>query len=365
MAEKKSIVGLIRPDLARFAGYAAAKSPDVLADIEGERVVKLDANENSYGCSPRLPEVFTSRIATNIYPDSTQKLLRAALSTYCGAPPERIVAGCGSDQLIDTMMRLFLEPGDEVINLVPTFSMFPFYIQLNAGRMVEVPRDDEFRVRVDAIKAALTPRTKLILLATPNNPTGTVTPREDIIEILELGLPTLVDEAYYEFVGETVADLVGVYPNLMVLRTFSKWAGLAGLRVGYGLYPDDVAACMMAVKEPYGINAAAQLAAIESLKDLDCLLGRVRTIIAEREQLFRQLQEMDWLRPYPSRANFILNDVVKGSAAEIHRRLERRGVLTRRFETPILKDTLRFSVGTPEDNEILVRELRRIGGESA
>jgi len=365
MAEKKSIAGLIRPDLTRFAGYAAAKSPDVLEEIEGERVVKLDANENSYGCSPRLPEAFSRQIETSIYPDSTQTLLKAALSEYTGVAPEHIVAGSGSDQLIDTMMRLFLEPGDEVINLVPTFAMFQFFTALNAGKVVEVPRDAEFRVSVDAIKSAITPRTKLILIATPNNPTGTITPRADILEILDLGLPTLVDEAYYEFTGDTVADLVGEYPNLMVLRTFSKWAGLAGLRVGYGLYPKDIANYLMAIKEPYSVNAAAQLAAIESLKDLDCLLGRVRTIVAEREQLFKMLEQMDWLRPYPSWANFILTDVLRGSAVDLQKKLERRGVLTRYFNTPLLKDTLRISVSTPEDNEILVRELKRIGGDSA
>ncbi len=365
MTARKSIIGSIRPDLADFVGYAAAKSPDVIKDYAGERLVKLDANENPYGCSPSLPEAYIKQIATSIYPDSTQTQLRAALAQYTGVDAFHIVAGAGSDPLIDTMLRLFITPGDEVINFTPSFSMFPFYTALNGGKLVAVPRDDAFAVPLGALKRAVTPRTKLILIATPNNPTGTITPRADILEILELGLPTLVDEAYYEFTGDTVADLVGEYPNLCVLRTFSKWAGLAGIRIGYGLYARDIAACMMAVKDPYGINAAAQLAALESLKDLYFLMTRVKTIIAERERLRETLQGFYWLKPYPSRANFILTEVRRGTAADLHSRLLARGVLTRHFQTPRLQGMIRISVGTPKDNVMLVRELTRIGGESA
>ena len=142
------------------------------------------------------------------------------------------MSSAGSDQLIDLILRLFLEHGDEVINLVPTFAMFRFFTELCGGTPVTVPRDKNFSVDISAVKKAITKKTKVILLASPNNPTGTLTPREDILELLDTGLLVLVDEAYYEFVGQTVAPLIGQYQNLMVLRTFSKWAGLAGLRVG-------------------------------------------------------------------------------------------------------------------------------------
>jgi len=219
-------------------------------------------------------------------------------------------------------------------------------------------------VDVAAVKRAITPRTKLIFVATPDNPTGALTPRADIVEILDTGRPVLVDEAYYEFIGETVVDLLDEYPNLMVLRTFSKWAGLAGLRVGYGMFPPEIAAYLMAIKEPYCVNAAAQTAVYASLKDVDALKERVRAIITERERLFPILKKIDWLKPYPSAANFILCKVLRGDAAGLQKKLESRGVLTRHFETPLLNNCIRFSVGRPEQNDVLVRELKRMGGES-
>ena len=152
---------------------------------------------------------------------------------------ERIVAGHGSNTLIDLIVRLFVGPGDEVINCVPTFDMYRFSTEICGGTVVNVNRDDNFAVDVKAIKAAINRKTKLIFLATPNNPTGNIVPRQDILEIIDTGVPVVVDEAYYEFSGETVMPLVEQYQNLMVLRSFSKWAGLAGLRVGYGVFPPD------------------------------------------------------------------------------------------------------------------------------
>ena len=356
----------IRPELSGFGGYAASKSPQTLegkVEVPVEDIIKLDANENPYGCSPRVTPALAQYSDINVYPDSTQIELRRQLQEYTGVDMQHIVASAGSDQLIDLIMRLFVGPGDEVINCIPTFAMFRFFTDLCNGKEVAVPRDQDFNVEVDAVKQAITEKTKLIFLATPNNPTGTLMPHKEILEILDTGLPVVVDEAYYEFTGETVAPLVGKYKNLMVLRTFSKWAGLAGLRIGYGMFPPQVAGYLMRIKEPYCVNVAALVAVRESLADKDYLMANVQSIIAERERLFSCLQEIDWLKPYPSQANFILCSVLKGNARELQKQLEDRGILVRYFDQPYLKDSVRISVGRPEENDILVETLKDLGEE--
>jgi histidinol-phosphate aminotransferase len=364
--ENNGIEKLIRPDLAGFAGYAASKSPDVLEKetvAAAGRIVKLDANENPYGCSPRVNSALASFSDFSIYPDAEQTELRELLSEYTGVSASNIVASAGSDQLIDLLMRLFVSPGDEVISCTPTFAMFRFFTDLVGGKAVEIARKDDFSVDVEAVLKAITLKTKLILLATPNNPTGTLTPKEDIIKLLDSGLPLLVDEAYYEFTGQTMAPLVGKRPNLMVLRTFSKWAGLAGLRIGYGLFPKRIAEYLMAIKEPYCVNAAAQLAVSETMRDIEYLQVNIRKIVDERKRLFKILEEISWLEPYPTQANFILCSVNNGKAKDLQKLLEDRGILVRYFDKPFLNDCIRISVGKPEDSDILVTALREIGGE--
>ncbi len=361
------IAKLIRPELAGFVGYAASKSPETLVgkvEVPVEEIVKLDANENPYGCSPKVNAALATYRDMNIYPDSGQTELRKMLQEYTGVSAENIVVGAGSDQLIDLILRLFLEPGDEVINCVPTFAMFRFFMGLSNGKMVDVPRDEDYAVRVKAVKAAITRRTKIILLATPNNPTGTGTPRQDILQILDTGVPVVVDEAYYEFSGETMAPLVNQYQNLIVLRTFSKWAGLAGLRIGYGLFPSKIADYLLKIKEPYGVNVAAAVAVRESLKDRDYLMDKVNAIITERERLFAELKKLEWLKPFPSQANFIFCTVRKGKAGELQQQLQQKGILVRYFDQPYLQNSVRISVGRPEDTDALIKVLRELGEKS-
>jgi len=223
-----------------------------------------------------------------------------------------------------------------------------------------VPRDENFIVNMDAVRAAITKKTKIIMLATPDNPTGTIIPRRDILSILETGLPVVVDEAYYEFSGETVAPLVGKYENLMVFRTFSKWAGLAGLRIGYGIFPIKIADCLMRIKPPYNITMASLVAVKESLKDVDYLKGKVKEIIAERERLFAKLKKLGWIKPYPSQANFILCAVLKGQASELQQKLQKKGILVRYFDKPLLKNSIRISVGKPEHTDAVIKALKEI-----
>jgi histidinol-phosphate aminotransferase len=360
VAESTGIEKYVRPDLGGFTGYSASVSPDTLAgklEVSAEDIVKLNANENPYGCSPKVLEALAGEPPLHVYPDNGQSELRRLLEGYIGVDAGRIVAGHGSNTLIDMVVRLFVGPGDEVIDCIPTFDIYRFSTQICGGRVVNVPRDDSFAVNVKAVKAAVSRRTKLICLATPNNPTGNTMPRQDILDILGTGLPVLVDEAYYEFCGETVLPLVGKYENLMVLRSFSKWAGLAGLRVGYGIFPPRIASRLMAIKIPHNISVAAEIAVRESLEDIDYLMDNVEAIVAERERLFAELGRLEWLRPFPSRANFILCRVLGGSARELYERLQQKGILVRYFDKELVSDAVRISAGKPEHTDALMKAL--------
>ena len=353
----------VRAGLAGFGGYSASVSPDTLKGkvaAPPSGVVKLNANENPYGCSPRVTRAMAGDVPVSVYPDNGQAELRELLAGYTGAGAECIVAGHGSNTLIDLAVRLFVGPGDEVIDCIPTFDIYRFSTEICGGKIVDVPRDDDFNVDVKAVRAAITPKTKLICLATPNNPTGNVMPRQDILEILGTVLPVLVDEAYYEFCGETVAPLAEKYANLMVLRSFSKWAGLAGLRVGYGIFPPDIAGYLMAIKIPHNVGVDAEIAVRESLRDVDYLMEKVKAIVAEKDRLYAALGELDWLRPYPSQANFVLCRVLRGSAAELQAELQQRGILIRYFNKPWVDNAVRISAGRPEHTDILMQALREL-----
>jgi histidinol-phosphate aminotransferase len=320
----------------------------------------MNANENPYGCSPKVLKALAKCKHFNIYPDDGQQELRKLLAGYAGVPAARIVAGHGSNTLIDLIVRLFVGPGDEVINCVPTFDIYRFSTEICGGTLVNIHRDDNFAIDVKKVKAAISRKTKVIFLATPNNPTGNIIPQPDILEIIATGVPVVVDEAYYEFSGETVMPLSEKYDNLIVLRSFSKWAGLAGLRVGYGVFPPGITDFLMAIKIPHNVSVAAEVAVKESLADVKYLRGKVKAIIKERERLFSELQRVSWLKSYPSRANFIYCQVLEGSASELHQKLQRRGILVRYFDNPLLLNGIRISAGKPEHTDALIKALREL-----
>jgi histidinol-phosphate aminotransferase len=362
----EGIEELIRSHLITLGGYSAATSPDVLkgkVEVPVEDIIKLDANENPYGCSPRVSQALATYPYLNIYPDDGQTELRKLLEGYTGIGAQHIVVGSGSNQLIDLIIRLFVGSGDEVINCVPTFDIYRFSTKICGGTLIEVPRDENFALNVNAVKAAISKKSKLIFLANPNSPTGNITPQRDILEILDIGLPVVVDEAYYEFSGATVAPLVSRYNNLMGLRTFSKWAGLAGLRIGYGIFPPKIADYLLKIKIPYNVNVAALVAVRESLKDIDYLRGRVKAIVTERERLFGELKKLQFLKPFPSQANFIFCSVLNGRASKLQQKLQSRGILVRYFDKPLLQNGIRISVGKPEHTDALITALQEIGGE--
>ncbi len=354
---------LIRPELVTMESYTPVEPTEVLsqrAELPADKVVKLDGNENPYGCSPKVYQALATYPYYHNYPDPEQRELRKALEKYTGLDRQYIVCGMGSDELIDLILRLFLKPGDEVINCPPTFGMYPFSTDVCGGRVVDVSRDEDFALDMAGIRRALTKRTKAIFVASPNNPTGTTTTDKEILELIEAEKIVVVDEAYFEFSNITVANLVPAYPNLIVLRTFSKWAGLAGLRIGYGIFPVEIAGHLMKIKQPYNANVAAQAAVLASLADIEYLLSNVNKLVIERERLFGKLKELDWLTPYPSQGNFILCSLPKGKAKETWRQLQKRGISVRYFDTPRLKDCLRISVGRPEDTDAVIKVLKEV-----
>ncbi|MBI2866436.1 MAG: aminotransferase class I/II-fold pyridoxal phosphate-dependent enzyme, partial [Chloroflexi bacterium] len=215
--EAEAWQGLVRRNLATLPTYQAIEAPDLLArqlGIPSEGIIKLDGNENPYGCSPRVRAALAGYPHFHIYPDPAQSALRQDLSSYVGLGPGHIVAGSGSDEIIDLLLRLLLEPGDRVVNSVPTFGMYDFSTMVCGGSVVEVPRRQDFSLDVKAILEAVDSRTKVIFVANPNNPTGTLTPPDELKSLLEVGPLVVVDEAYYEFCGQSVASWVPAHDNL-------------------------------------------------------------------------------------------------------------------------------------------------------
>jgi len=354
---------MFRQHLFALQPYPWVEPVEVLSERSGvpiERLAKLDANENLYGCSPRVLHALGKCETYHIYPDPIHRELREDLEKYVGVDREHIAIGNGSNELIDLILRLFLDPGDKVVNAVPSFAMFPFHTLVCGGETVAVPRDEDYNIVVPATKAAIDERTKIVFVATPNNPTGNTTPKDDIMEFVATGKVVVVDEAYYEFSGETVADLVPKYDNLIVLRSFSKWAGIAGLRVGYGIFPKSMFEFIYRMKMPYNVNVAALVAARESLADIDFLMEKVRLVIKERELMFNLIKEQGLLKPYPSQANFIFCAASGGRGKQIKQGLDERGVFVRYFDMPLLRDSLRIGVGLPEHTDALMEALGKV-----
>ncbi|MCX6007962.1 MAG: histidinol-phosphate transaminase [Chloroflexi bacterium] len=361
MLNEKDVEYMVRGGLRHMKAYTPVDPIDLLTEkavAKAGETAKLDGNENPYGCSPRVQKALSEYKEFNRYPDPAQREVRKALAKYTGAKPESIVAGAGSDDLIDIILRLFLEPGDKVINCPPTFGMYPFCTDIAGGIVTKVPRKGDFSLDIPAIKKAADKNTKVIFIASPNNPSGNQASKDEIKELLGLDLIVVVDEAYVEFSGNSMLGMVPLYANLIVLRTFSKWAGIAGLRAGYGVCPCNIVPYMMKIKQPYNVNLAAQVAILESLEDVDYLQKTVKAMVAEREVLYKGLKQFKWLKPYPSVANFILCAVLDRSAKDVYLGLQKRGIFIRYFETPELKDYIRISVGRPEDTVNVIAALK-------
>ena len=342
----------IRRDIESMSAYTPTTSLDVFAErlgIAPRDLIKLDANENPFGPSPRVIEALAKLPNMHVYPDPESGRLRELLADYTGVPAEQILCGAGADELIELILQLFIEPGDAVINTPPTFAMYGFDAPIYHGQVIDVYRRADFSLDVAAIEAAVTQHdAKLVFLCSPNNPSGNLIEPAEIRRLLELPTTVVVDEAYIEFAeGGSLAVQVADHPNLIVLRTMSKWAGLAGLRVGYGIFPLALMPHLWKIKQPYNINVAADVAAQVSLRDTDFLLERVRQLVEQRERLEMAFAELPLLSPYPSQANFVLNRVLGMRAADFRDRLARTGIIVRYYNKPRLRDHIRISAGMP------------------
>ncbi len=361
----------IRTHLESLPPYTPIEPFEVLSARLGrstEQIVKLDANENPYGPLPIVREALGNLDFPHIYPDPESRALRKSLEEFTGVPAEYLLAGSGADELIDLLMRVMLEPGDCVLSCPPTFGMYSFDAELNAARVIEVPRFADFSLDMKSIREAVEAnKPKILFIATPNNPDGSLLDAKIIDGLLSLQVLVVLDEAYIEFADDNLgAQLsrireVPSRENLVVLRTFSKWAGLAGLRIGYGAFPQWLMQTLWNSKQPYNVNVAASIAAQVSLAHKDELTKVVAKLRNERARLSAALDEISYLQTYPTRSNFILCRVIEHDAAQLKTQLaQEHGIFVRYFNKPGLRDHIRISVGRPEDTDALIKAFKNL-----
>lgn len=300
----------------------------------------------------------------NIYPDPECRRLRGMLSDYVGVPAENLLVGCGADELIDLLMRCVLDPGDTIVDTPPTFTMYAFDADVNAARTVQVPRLEGFKLDIDGIcEAVIENDAKIVFVTSPNNPDGGVVTDAELERLLDLPCLVVLDEAYIEFAeAESRSKWVLERGNMVVFRTFSKSAGLAGLRVGYGVFPTDLITYLWRAKQPYNVSAAAELAACTALEHVDYMNNIRDALVQERRVLMRELDSLTYLEPYKSESNFILCKVTQGvDAQDLKQKLQNEyGVMVRHYNKELLKGYVRISVGMPEQTQVLMAALRDI-----
>ena len=319
-------------------------------------MVKLDANE---GSNYLLKGGFKiDSFKANLYPDSDCSSLREKMAFYYGCKAENIMVGNGSSEIINTVINAYCEKADKVMSFVPSFSMYKTYCDLCSAEYVGVDSEDDFSQDINKlIKEAKMLDPKIIIICNPNNPTGYVTPMEDVIKVLENFKNSLVilDEAYADFSGNSALGLINDYENLIVMRTMSKAFGRAGLRVGCLIAAEKTVKYIWKVKLPYNVNILSQYAAEKALSNSGRVVEYIESVKIRREELSSELKKLDFL-VYPSGANFLF---VKPPIQNLFEKLMERGILIRKFN-----DTYyRITVGEKEENEILTEELIKIRRE--
>lgn len=357
------IKGPTHPYLETIVPY---EPPDLeaaatLAGVEVGQLIRLDTNENPFGPSPQVAQALADYPDYAFYPN--YRPLQQAVARYADVTPEQVVLSNGADELIDLTTRLFVEPGQAVVVCPPTFSMYRFFAEVNRCRVLSVPRRADFSMDLAAVERAVLENgedARLLFLVSPGNPDGQAISLGVIRRLLELPLMVAVDEAYIEFGGESAVTLLPEHENLVIIRTFSKWTGLAGLRLGYALLAPHLAGYLERIRAPYNVNAAAVVATLATLADLEDVQANVACLIAERERLQETLATFPWLEPLPSQANFILCRVKGRTAQEVVGALARRGILIRGFSDPTMAGYIRISVGRPDQADALIAVLREL-----
>lgn len=318
--------------------------------------VKLDANEGSnYLLQGGLNiEDFNS----NLYPDSDSKLLREKMALYYGCNPENILAGNGSSELINMVINAYCEKGDKVTSFVPSFSMYQTYCDLCGAEYIGVETEKDFSQNIDKlIDKSLEINPKIVILCTPNNPTGYVTAKQDIIKLLDNAKDSIIiiDEAYVDFCENSIVHLINNYEQLIVMRTLSKAFGLAGLRVGAMIANEELVKYIWKVKVPYNINILSQYAAVKSLENINLVNSYTKEVAKLREELTKNLKKLNFT-VCDSGSNFIF---IKSPVDNLYEKLMTCGVLIRKinYNSDIY---YRITVGTKEENEILLTEIKNI-----
>lgn len=320
-------------------------------EFTGEAEVYLDANENPY------PSYY------NRYPDPLQKKVKESLALYKKTNPDNIFLGNGSDEAIDLLIRAFCEPNhDAIVVLEPTYGMYAVCAAVNAVAVQSVPLTPSFEIDLDATLKILDSKSKILFICSPNNPSGNLVSKESIVTLLQQfqGL-VVVDEAYIDFAdSESFIHSLNAYPNLVVLQTFSKAWGLAGLRLGMCYASLDIIRILNKVKYPYNVNVQTQLLALQALENVLRKEVEVKQLISERKKLARQLSNLSVVQKvFPSDANFLLVQVA--NAKEVYAFLLKKGIIVRDRSSILHCDNcLRITVGTPEENQQLLTILKSI-----
>ncbi len=349
----------LRPAIASLPPYVPGARVPV-----GAAAFKLSSNENP---NPPLPSVVAAiadgAVDVNRYPDMYATELTEAVAGHLGVAPEQVVAGCGSVAVLGHILATFCDAGDEVVLPWRSFEAYPIAVTLAGAVAVQVPVHADGRLDLPAMAAAVTDRTRVVLVCTPNNPTGPAVHAGELAELLAAvprDVLVVLDEAYVEFVRDPQAAdglaVLAAHPNVVLLRTFSKAYGLAGLRVGFAVADARLAAGIRAASTPFGVSHLAQLAGVASLRAQDELMVRVDGIVRERVRLLDGLRSQGWDVP-DSQANFVWLGI-GDDAARFAQTCTRAGVLVR----PFAGDGVRISVGEPEATDVLLevtRDLRR------
>lgn len=327
--------------------------------------IQLNNNESPFDLPDetknRLVEHIYSGNMFNRYPDPDSTLLRQSIAKQCKIAIDNLLLASGSDELIQMIINTFVDKGEYVLCPTPSFSMYGIYTQINGGIPVQVDLDEHYQYNMDVfLEMADRYGAKLAFICNPNNPTGTTVDRGDIKYLIEnfKGI-VVIDEAYVEFCGETIIDLILEYNNATVLRTFSKAFGLAGLRIGYLVANRSLVDDIYITKSPYNINTFSQLTALELLKDWDKVKERVAYIVSERERVYEELREIDSIDVFPSSANFLLIKV--RDSQYVYDELLKRDILVRNFsKEDILSNHIRVSIGSRAQNNLFLQEFLSI-----
>jgi histidinol-phosphate aminotransferase len=350
----ESALGAIRPLVRSLSGYPAPP--------QGEMIAKLNQNENPYDVPSEWKDEILESMRTlewTRYPVYDPPELREKLAARLGVDRDRILLGNGSNQILYILGTALLSPGDRVVISPPTFSLFDTTARVAHGTVVPVDQNPDFSLDGPKVLEAAE-NAKLTFLCSPDNPTGHTVPLEFLERTCERTRGLVAwDEAYGEFSGETAVPLLDRYPNLLVMKTFSKALGLAGMRIGYLVGHPSVVAELKKVNIPFNVNLMSNLTALKLLDRTDWIAEQVRRIIDERNRLFEALRGVPSITPFPSAANFILMRTPDGNA--VFNGLRAEGILVRPTEPhPLLKNCLRVTVGKPDENEAFLSALRRV-----